>query len=169
MCVESFCSSINKKIKTDYFISRDSNQIALIINNTKSQDSTEKTIIYPKPYIHQFIFQIKFRNTYTLVSSIIDSNIGEPLYKDSKDKNLIIEKIAYNKESKELFINKSLYFSNIESSVFEYKIGGYIVLEKYLKSHKNEEIDFNHFQIIIQTLHKSIDIESKIRGIDISI
>lgn len=54
----------------------DSNQIALIINNAKSQDLTQKTIIYPKPYIHQFIFQIKFRNTYTLVSSVIDSNNG---------------------------------------------------------------------------------------------
>lgn len=50
----------------------------------------------------------------------------------------------------------------MESSVWEYKIGGYQVLDKYLKSHKNEEIDFEYFQKIIQTLHKSLEIEREI-------
>ena len=92
-------------------------------------------------------------------------SIGEPIYNDKKDKNLIIEKPNYNTESKRLFINKSLYFDKVESSVWEYKIGGYAVLDKYLKSHKGEEIDFTHFQKIIQTLHKSLEIESKISTI----
>lgn len=92
-------------------------------------------------------------------------SIGEPLYNDKKDKNLIIEKPNYNAESQRLFINKSLYFDKVDSSVWEYKIGGYQVLDKYLKSHKGEEIDFTHFQKIIQTLHKSLEIESKISTI----
>ncbi len=92
-------------------------------------------------------------------------SIGEPLYNDKKDKNLIIEKPNYNAESQRLFINKSLYFDKVDSSVWEYKIGGYQVLDKYLKSHKGEEIDFTYFQKIIQTLHKSLEIESKISTI----
>lgn len=92
-------------------------------------------------------------------------SIGEPIYNDKKDKNLIIEKPNYNTESKRLFINKSLYFDKVESSVWEYKIGGYAVLDKYLKSHKGEEIDFTYFQKIIQTLHKSLETESKISTI----
>ncbi len=88
--------------------------------------------------------------------------IGEPLYKDTANKDLKISKITYTKETKELFINKSLYFEKVESSVWEYKIGGYQVLDKYLKSHKDEEIDFEYFQKIIQTLHKSLEIERKI-------
>lgn len=94
-------------------------------------------------------------------------SIGEPLYNDKNDKNLIIEKPSYNSESKRLFINKSLYFDKVESSVWEYKIGGYQVLDKYLKSHKGEEIDFTHFQKIIQTLHKSLEIESRIATIEL--
>lgn len=94
-------------------------------------------------------------------------SIGEPLYNDKKDKNLIIEKPSYNAESQRLFINKSLYFDKVDSSVWEYKIGGYQVLDKYLKSHKGEEIDFTHFQKIIQTLHKSLEMESKISDISL--
>lgn len=95
-------------------------------------------------------------------------SIGEPIYNDTKDKNLIIEKPSYNAESQRLFINKSLYFDKVDSSVWEYKIGGYQVLDKYLKSHKGEEIDFTHFQKIIQTLHKSLEIESRISDIALS-
>ena len=94
-------------------------------------------------------------------------SIGEPLYNDKNDKNLIIEKPSYNSESKRLFINKSLYFDKVESSVWEYKIGGYQVLDKHLKSHKGEEIDFTHFQKIIQTLQKSLEIESRIATIEL--
>lgn len=91
--------------------------------------------------------------------------IGEPLYKDTANKDLKISTIAYTKETKELFINKSLYFEKVESSVWEYKIGGYQVLDKYLKSHKDEEINFEYFQKIIQTLHKSLEIEKQIAKI----
>lgn len=94
-------------------------------------------------------------------------SIGEPIYNDKKDKNLIIEKPNYNAESKRLFINKSLYFDKVDSRMWEYKIGGYQVLDKYLKSHKGEAIDFIHFQKIIQTLHKSLEIESKISDISL--
>lgn len=91
--------------------------------------------------------------------------IGEPLYKDTANKDLKISAITYAKETKELFINKNLYFEKVESSVWEYKIGGYQVLDKYLKSHKDEEIDFEYFQKIIQTLHKSLEIEREIAKI----
>lgn len=87
--------------------------------------------------------------------------IGESLLKTTKQ-DLKISKITYAKETKELFINKNLYFEKVESSVWEYKIGGYQVLDKYLKSHKDEEIDFEYFQKIIQTLHKSLEIEREI-------
>lgn len=99
-----------------------------------------------------------------LQDNALDSNIGK-LQKIGKDESKIIEKPSYNAESQRLFINKSLYFDKVDSSVWEYKIGGYQVLDKYLKSHKGEEIDFTYFQKIIQTLHKSLEIESKISTI----
>ena len=102
-----------------------------------------------------------------LQDNALDSHIGR-LQKIGKDESRVIEKPNYNAESKRLFINKSLYFDKVDSRVWEYKIGGYQVLDKYLKSHKGEEIDFIHFQKIIQTLHKSLELESKITAIEIA-
>ena len=94
-------------------------------------------------------------------------SIGEALYKDAQNKNLRIEKILYNAESQTLFVNASLYFNHVSPKVWEYKIGGYQVLDKYLKSHKGEEIDYKHFERVIRALHKSLEIESAIATIDL--
>ncbi|QOR05288.1 hypothetical protein A0071_03720 [Campylobacter cuniculorum] len=95
------------------------------------------------------------------------SEIGEGRFKNNKRDNKKIEKISYNEKEQELFVNDFLYFIKVSKEVWEYKIGGYQVLDKYLKSHKNEEIDTEYFTKIIQALHKSLEIESKIAAINI--
>lgn len=90
-----------------------------------------------------------------------------PLWKDIKNQNAKIDKINFNEDENKLFINESLYFSGVTKQVWEYKIGGYQVLDKYLKSHKGEMLDLSHFENIIKALHKSIEIESKIAKISI--
>lgn len=95
----------------------------------------------------------------------MSEQIGEAKYKDSKNKNLKIEKIAYDAEVQKLFVNDSLHFCGVSEAVWEYKIGGYQVLDKYLKSHKGEEIDYKYFEKVIQSLHKSLKIESQIAKI----
>ncbi|KGI57395.1 type ISP restriction/modification enzyme [Campylobacter sp. MIT 97-5078] len=96
------------------------------------------------------------------------NEIGEALFKDINNKNLKIEKMTYNLETQKLFVNDSLYFCGVAKEVWEYKIGGYQVLDKYLKSHKGEEIDFEYFTKIIQTLSKSLKIEEEIAKIELS-
>lgn len=104
-------------------------------------------------------------NTHLLQSDTLDSVIGEAKYKNTENKNLKIEKIIYEPKEQKLFVNDSLYFCGVSEAVWEYKIGGYAVLDKYLKSHKGEEIDFKHFSRIIQALHRSLEIESQITNI----
>lgn len=91
--------------------------------------------------------------------------IGQPRFLDSKNRDEIISKIFYNAAQKRLFVNESLYFDNVSGAVYAYKIGGYAVLDKYLKSHKGEKIDCKHFEQVIKTLHKSLEIEAKISQI----
>lgn len=95
----------------------------------------------------------------------MSEQIGEAKYKNTENKNLKIEKIIYEPKEQKLFINDSLHFCGVSEAVWEYKIGGYAVLDKYLKSHKGEEIDFKHFSRIIQALHRSLEIESQITNI----
>lgn len=94
-------------------------------------------------------------------------SITEPLFDKPQNRNERIEKIAYNAEQKRLYVNESLYFSNVSAEVWGYKIGGYSVCEKYLKSHKGEVLDYAHFERVITTLHESIKIEAKIAEIEI--
>ncbi|CCG57138.1 D12 class N6 adenine-specific DNA methyltransferase [Brachyspira pilosicoli WesB] len=103
-------------------------------------------------------------NLHLMKDNNLNNDIGEGLYKD--DKNNKIEKPLYNEKENKLFINKSLYFDKVSKEVWLYKIGGYQVLDKYLKSHKDEEIDYSYFQKIIQVLDKSIILEKEISDIN---
>ena len=103
-------------------------------------------------------------NLHLMKDNNLNNDVGEGLYKD--DKNNKIEKPLYNEKENKLFINKSLYFDKVSKEVWLYKIGGYQVLDKYLKSHKDEEIDYSYFQKIIQVLDKSIILEKEISDIN---
>ena len=111
---------------------------------------------------------LKLINLNLLKNDELDFNVGEALFKDIKNKNLKIQKIKYNKDTKELFINESLYFTKVSLEIYEFKIGGYAVLDKYLKSHKEEDIDHKHFTLIIQTLNETLKIQDEISKINLS-
>lgn len=111
---------------------------------------------------------LKLINLHLLKNDELDFNVGEALFKDIKNKNFKIQKIKYNKDTKELFINESLYFNKVSPEIYEFKIGGYAVLDKYLKSHKEEDIDHKHFTLIIQTLDETLKIQDEISKINLS-
>lgn len=111
---------------------------------------------------------LKLINLHLLKNNELDFNVGEALFKDIKNKNFKIQKIKYNKDTKELFINESLYFNKVSPEIYEFKIGGYAVLDKYLKSHKEEDIDHKYFTLIIQTLDETLKIQDEISKINLS-
>lgn len=63
---------------------------------------------------------LKLVNLHLLKNDELDFNVGEALFKDIKNKNFKIQKIKYNKHTKELFINKSLYFSEVSLEIYEF-------------------------------------------------
>ncbi|EPE1677222.1 type ISP restriction/modification enzyme [Campylobacter jejuni] len=111
---------------------------------------------------------LKLVNLHLLKNDELDFNVGEALFKDIKNKNFKIQKIKYNKDVKELFINESLYFNKVSPEIYEFKIGGYAVLDKYLKSHKEEDIDHKYFTLIMQTLDETLKIQDEISKINLS-
>ncbi len=88
-----------------------------------------------------------------------DPTIGESYYKEAHDRNPIIKKPAYNEPEKRLYINHSAYFKGVSEEIHDYMIGGYGVLDKYLKSHKNEPCDFDHVTNIIKVIARTIEIQ----------
>ncbi|MFP6301523.1 type ISP restriction/modification enzyme [Helicobacter pylori] len=88
-----------------------------------------------------------------------DATIGESYYKEAHDRNPIIKKPSHNESEKRLYINNSAYFSGVSQEIYDYRIGGYCVLDKYLKSHKNESCDFDHVTNIIKVIACTIEIQ----------
>ncbi|WP_276147837.1 type ISP restriction/modification enzyme [Helicobacter pylori] len=56
-------------------------------------------------------------------------------------------------------MNHSAYFSGVSQEIYDYRIGGYGVLDKYLKSHKNEPCDFDQVTNIIKAIARTIEIQ----------
>ncbi|WP_441692908.1 type ISP restriction/modification enzyme, partial [Helicobacter pylori] len=88
-----------------------------------------------------------------------DATIGESYYKESHDCNPIIKKPTHNESEQRLYINHSAYFSGVSEEIYHYMIGGYGVLDKYLKSHKDEPCDFDHVTNIIKVIARTIEIQ----------
>ncbi|GAA7284950.1 hypothetical protein BD0096_14700 [Helicobacter pylori] len=89
----------------------------------------------------------------------LDATIGESCYKEAHDRNPIIKKPSHNEPEQRLYINHSAYFRRVSEEIYNYMIGGYCVLDKYLKSHKNEPCDFDHVSNIIKVIARTIEIQ----------
>jgi hypothetical protein len=64
-----------------------------------------------------------------------------------------------------VYINKEQYFENVPSHVWEYRIGGYQVCEKWLKDRKGRVLSLSEIQTycrIITSLQKTIEIQKAI-------
>ncbi|WRB47258.1 N-6 DNA methylase [Helicobacter pylori] len=88
-----------------------------------------------------------------------DATIGESCYKEAHDRNPIIKKPLHNEPDQRLYINHSAYFRGVSQEIHDYRIGGYCVLDKYLKSHKNESCNFDHVSNIIKVIACTIEIQ----------
>ncbi len=88
-----------------------------------------------------------------------DATIGESRYKEAHERNPIIKKPSHNEPEQRLYINHSAYFVGVSQEIYDYRIGGYCVLDKYLKSHKNESCDFDHVTRIIKVIARTIEIQ----------
>lgn len=86
-----------------------------------------------------------------------DPTIGESYYKEAHDR--IIKKPSHNEPEQRLYINHSAYFGGVSQEIYDYRIGGYGVLDKYLTSHKNESCDFDHVTRIIKVIARTIEIQ----------
>ena len=70
-----------------------------------------------------------------------------------------------SKTNGNVFINKTQYFSNIDKNIWEYQIGGYQVMHKWLKDRKGRTLtleDIQHYIKITKALQLTIEYQKKI-------
>lgn len=76
-----------------------------------------------------------------------------------------VEKLLFNAKEKRVYISKAQYFEGIEPEVWEYRIGGYQVPEKWLKDRKGRTLsveDIRHYCRTVTALAKTIKIQAEI-------
>lgn len=64
----------------------------------------------------------------------------------------------FNEKTNRLYINENQYFENISEDLFNFEIGGYKVLDKWLKERKGMKLsydDITHFQKMANSLHET--------------
>jgi len=80
----------------------------------------------------------------------------------------LIEFIKY--QDKKIYINPKQYFGNVDNEIWNYHIGGYRVLDKWLKTKraKEEELlseDINQFLDIVNIINETIKIMKDLKKI----
>jgi len=96
-----------------------------------------------------------------LKSSALDkTKVGFP-----KSDSNIVEKVSYNEENQSVFVNKEQYFKDISKEVWEYRIGAYQVMQKYLKDRKKRKLsldEINHYMKVAKAIKLTIELQEKI-------
>ncbi len=65
-----------------------------------------------------------------------------------------------------LHINQTQYFDNVPTSVYEFYIGGYQVLDKYLKDRKGRQLDLSEVDNIEKVIRILWFTKEKMEEID---
>jgi hypothetical protein len=79
---------------------------------------------------------------------------------------MVIGRRRYDETSQRVYINQNYYFKGVKPEVWEYQIGGYQVMDKYLKDRKGQRMDDpRHYIHIATALEKTIEIQEEIDAI----
>lgn len=76
-----------------------------------------------------------------------------------------VEKVEYNDLLRRVCINKTQYFEGVDPEVWEFHVGGYQVLSKWLKDRKGRKLtyeDQQHYQKIVVALKETIRLTREI-------
>ena len=102
----------------------------------------------------------KLADLHLLKSPALDSPIAKYQGRGDNDR---IEKVSYKEDEKRIYINKDKYFEGVEPEVWNYHIGGYQVLLKYLKDRKGKMMDdAPRYCRIVTALSKTMEIQKEI-------
>ncbi len=83
-------------------------------------------------------------------------------FSDTSDR---IENVSYNESEKRVYINPGSFFTNVTPEVWNYRIGGYQALKKFLEDLRkaNREMDDSkYFTYVISVIHHTIQTQKQL-------
>ena len=76
-----------------------------------------------------------------------------------------MEKVRYDGENERVYFNKEQYFDGITKEVWEYQIGGYQVMAKYLKDRKKRELsleEIEHYRRVAKAIERTVEVPGEV-------
>ena len=169
--------NINEKLKVAYGQKIEPEGILYYIYAILYSDIYRKTygeflkVDFPRiPFVGDYeIFQKisklgrKLADLHLLKSAALDPPVVK--FQGSGD-NDRIEKVIYKENERRIYINKEKYFEAVQPEVWNYQIGGYHVLNKYLKDRRGRIIEeAPRYCGIVTAIQKTIEIQKQIDDI----
>ncbi|MFQ6083167.1 MAG: type ISP restriction/modification enzyme [Candidatus Aminicenantia bacterium] len=80
----------------------------------------------------------------------------------------IVEKVSYDEKTKRVYINKNQYFEGVSNQVWQYRIGAYQIMQKYLKDRKARKLsldEINQYMKVAKALRLTIELQEEIDNI----
>ncbi len=112
-----------------------------------------------------FLEMGKYGNQLVDLHLLKSPDLDPPVARFQGKGNSHVEKPRYSEKEQRVYINAPQYFEGIEKEVWEYQIGGYQVLDKWLKDRKKRILsleDLQHYCRIATALEKTIEIQKTI-------
>jgi predicted helicase len=79
-----------------------------------------------------------------------------------------VERVRYDEATQGVYINKDQYFDGISREIWEYHVGAYQVMEKYLKDRKGRKLsldEINHYMKVARAVQLTIGLQGKVDGV----
>lgn len=90
---------------------------------------------------------------------------GHPVARFEGIGNNRMRKHRYSENEQRVYINEAQYFEGIAKEIWEYQIGGYQVMDKWLKDRKGQILSFEdiqHYCRVTTALTRTIQIQAEI-------
>ena len=145
-------------------------QVGILYSNTYRQKHEEfLQIDFPRiPFTPDYQL---FQETSQLGKQLVELHLlKSPLLFQLKAKYPVmgtdkVEKREYQEKTGRVFINSEQYFEGILKEVWEYRIGSYQVLKKWLKDRKGRSLssgDIERYLKVISAIKRTIDLQQQI-------
>ena len=127
-------------------------------------------IDFPRvPFVGNRLFRNLTAHGETLVALHLMERVGSPISSYPVDGDNIVDKVSFTEneggKTGRVYINKTQYFDGVPTKVWNFYVGGYQVLQKWLKDRKGRTLsydDLRHYGFIVSALLETIGVMSEI-------
>jgi predicted helicase len=91
--------------------------------------------------------------------------LNKPITKYPVSGSNEVDKITYDEKTQRVYINKTQYFEDVPPEIWDFRVGGYQVCQKWLKDRKERKLTYdelNHYQKIVIALNETIRLMNEI-------